>query len=310
MRPIQAQMASRVTPIPRRFHLSRALPLLAAPLLAAFAGAAAAAPLEAPLTGQSAVLHYEIEVAGVSGGKPLRQRLIVETPVYARESGAFHPLARDYTEGQNAEIKAMSDATVSAGDGTAAMLEANRLIEAMEGACAGGENPGCAAARARYQAVEQQLSARGAAIAEAQAAVVHRDEDDHRFLTYAAGGNGTGCGSVRYEHQLGERKTASIYPEAGGPDAALVACMTMVVLDRRDGSIALQMSPATLKTDNARIIDLERLQGVQDLKFGALRMSVSLPMQPTAGPDRDYAGARTIKAGGLSYTFRWTLKRS
>lgn len=270
--------------------------------------------MEAPLTAQSAVLRYEIEVTGQSAGKPLRQRLIVETPVIAKESSGFHPLARDFTETQNAEIAAMSEATTSAGDGNADMLEANRLIVAMEGACAGGENAACATARARYQAAEQRLSARGAAIAQAQASVVRRDDDDHRFLTFTPGPDG--CGMVRYEHQLGDLKVAGIYPGANDPAVSQIACMTMAVLDRRDGSIALAMSPATLKLDEGRLIDLERLQGakgvqdVEGLRFGALRMSVTLPMLPTAGPDHDYAGERTIGVGAISYTFRWTLRRS
>ncbi|CAN7373378.1 hypothetical protein LJR164_002260 [Phenylobacterium sp. LjRoot164] len=282
------------------------------PMLAALAaGPAIAAPLEAPLRDQSAILRYEIEVVGRTAGKPLLQRLIVETPVVAKESSGFHPLARDFTDAQNSEIAAMSEATMSAGDGTADMLESNRLVVAMETACSAGESSGCAAARARFQAAEQRLSDRGAAIAQAQAQVVRRDEDDQRFLTFAPGSDG--CGAVRYEHQLGDVKTAGVYPGPGDPNASLVACMTMVVLDRRDGAIALLMSPATLKLDQARIIDLERLQGVQEaegLRFGALRMSVTLPMLPTAGPEHDYAGERTIKTGAFSYRFRWTLKRS
>ena len=288
----------------------RSLPVL----VAAIAGPALASPLEAPLTGQSAVLHYEIEVTGQSAGKPLRQRLIVETPVIAKESSGFHPLARDFTQAQNSEITAMSEATMSAGDGAADMLDVNRLVVAMESACSGGENASCAAARARFQTAERRLSGRGAAIAQAQAAVVRRDEDDQRFLTFVPGPEG--CGVVRYEHQLGDLKISGIYPEEGGPEAAQIACMTMAVLDRRDGSIALAMSPATLKLDNARLIDLERLQSakeiedVEGLRFGALRMSVTLPMLPTAGPDHNYAGQRTVRAGAISYTFRWTLKRS
>ena len=79
--------------------------------------------------------------------------------------------------------------------------------------------------------------------------------------------------------------------------------------EAEDGAIALQMSPATLKLDRARIVDLQRLQGVGDLEFGALRLSIRMPPQPTAGPDKDYAGASTYRAGGFSYTIRWRLKR-
>ncbi len=250
--------------------MSRLVFTIAAPLLAALASAAAAAPLEGPLTNQSAVLNYEIEVTGTSGGKPLRQRLMVETPVFAREADAMNPLARDFTESQNQEIAEMSAAMSSGGDGTAEMLEANRLLEAMMGACNGGEGPACVTARARYQAHEQRMAEHGAQAA-AQSAVVRRDDDNHRFLTFVAGANGDECGVVRYEHQLGEHRIAGVYPDPNSPDAGLVACQTMAVLDRRDGAIALQMSPATLKLDRARIVDLQRLQGVGDLEFGALR---------------------------------------
>lgn len=289
--------------------MSRLVFTIAAPLLAALASAAAAAPLEGPLTNQSAVLNYEIEVTGTSGGKPLRQRLMVETPVFAREADAMNPLARDFTESQNQEIADMSAAMSSGGDGTAEMLEANRLLEAMMGACNGGEGPACVTARARYQAHEQRMAEHGAQAAAAQSAVVRRDDDNHRFLTFVAGANGDECGVVRYEHQLGEHRIAGVYPDPNSPDAGLVACQTMVVLDRRDGAIALQMSPATLKLDRARIVDLQRLQGVGDLEFGALRLSIRMPPQPTAGPDKDYAGASTYRAGGFSYTIRWRLKR-
>ena len=288
--------------------MSRLVFTIAAPLLAALASAAAAAPLEGPLTNQSAVLNYEIEVTGTSGGKPLRQRLMVETPVFAREADAMNPLARDFTESQNQEIADMSAAMSSGGDGTAEMLEANRLLEAMMGACNGGEGPACVTARARYQAHEQRMAEHGAQAA-AQSAVVRRDDDNHRFLTFVAGANGDECGVVRYEHQLGEHRIAGVYPDPNSPDAGLVACQTMAVLDRRDGAIALQMSPATLKLDRARIVDLQRLQGVGDLEFGALRLSIRMPPQPTAGPDKDYAGASTYRAGGFSYTIRWRLKR-
>jgi len=289
--------------------MSRLVSALAVPLLAGLASAAAAAPLEASLTNQSATLSYEIEVTGMSGGKALRQRLMVETPVFAREADALNPLGHDLTQSQNEEIAAMAAATAGASDGTAEILEANRLLEAMMSVCTAGEGPACAAARSRYQAVEQRMAEHGAATARAQAAVVRRDEDDHRFLTFAAGENGAGCGTVRYEHQLGERRIAGVYPDANSPESGLIACQTMAVLDRRDGSLALQMSPATLNPGDARIVDLQRLQGVAGLKFGALRMSLILPLQPTAGPEKNYSGARTIQAGGLSYTFRWTLKR-
>ena len=141
--------------------MSRLVFTIAAPLLAALASAAAAAPLEGPLTNQSAVLNYEIEVTGTSGGKPLRQRLMVETPVFAREADAMNPLARDFTESQNQEIAEMSAAMSSGGDGTSEMLEANRLLEAMMGACNGGEGPACVTARARYQAHEQRMAEHG-----------------------------------------------------------------------------------------------------------------------------------------------------
>lgn len=289
--------------------MSRLLPALAAPLMISTASSALAAPLEAPLTNQAAVLSYEIEVTGTSGGKPLRQRLLVETPVFARASGAVN-LFDGFTDAQNEEIAAMSAATTSEGDSTADMLEINRKVEEMGAACGAGESPSCAAARERYQAAEQRLAVRGARIAEAQTAVVRRDEDDHRFLTFAAGEMSTDCGIVRYEHQLGERKASGAFPDPKLPYSGELACQTMAVLDRRDGALALQMSPATIGlSDGTQVIDLLRLVSAPGLKLGALHISLTLPPQPTAGAAADYVGSKSLEAGGLRYTFRWKLRR-
>lgn len=289
--------------------MSRSLPAIAG-LLASFASVAAAAPLQSPLTNQAAVLSYEIEVTGASGGKTLRQSLAVETPVLAREADGINPLAQALTEGQEQQVAEISASMMAAGAeaGINEILEANRLLEAMAGACAGSEGAACAEARARYQASERRMAEHGAEAARTQTEVFQRDEDRYRFLTFAAGERGGGCGVVRYEHQLGERRIAGVYPDPDSPERGLVACQTLAVLDRRDGTVALQMSPATLNIGGVRIVDLQKLQGVSGLEFGALRMSVRMPPQPTRGPDQDYAGARTVPAGGLSYTFRWRLK--
>lgn len=284
------------------------LPLSA--VLGAFAASAAAAPLETPLTNQTAVLSYEIEVTGVEGGRPLRHRIAVRAPVLARASGPMNLLGSDFTESQKAEMAEMAAATEGDGDGGAAIQDASRLLETMLAACGADEGAAaCAAARARYQAAEQGMRDHGARIGQAQAQVRRRDEDDHRFLAFTAGENGAACGAVTLDYEQGGRKGGRRYPDPAIESSGLLACQTMAVLDRRDGAVALQMAPATLEVDGVQVVDLERLAGVAGVRLGAMHMSVSLPLQPTAGPDGDYAGAKSVQAGGLRYLFRWKLER-
>lgn len=289
--------------------MSRVSAIQLGPVLGALAVPAVAAPLEAPVTNQAAVLSYEIEVTGTQGGAPLRHRIAVRTPVLARESGALNLLGSDFTDSQKAEMADMAATTQGDGDGEAALLEANRLLEAMMTACGSGEESrACEAARARYQAAERAMADHGARVAEAQAQVRRRDEDDHRFLVFTAGEKGADCGTVDAAYEQGGRKGGLHYPDPAEAYSELAACQTMAVLDRRDGALALQMAPATLKVGGVRVVDLERLADAPGLRLGALRMSVSLPLQPTAGPEHDYAASRTVQAGSLRYVFRWRLE--
>lgn len=73
-----------------------------------------------------------------------------------------------------------------------------------------------------------------------------------------------------------------------------LACLTAAVLDRRDSSMALAMSPATMIVDGVQMVDLEHLADVPDVKLGALRLSVTLPLQATIGD----SGAKTVQARG------------
>jgi hypothetical protein len=285
--------------------------LLLCAALGALADAAAAAPLETPLKNQAAVLSYEIEVPGAQGGKPMRHHIAVRTPVLARASGPMNLLGSDFTDSQKADMAEISAATQGDGDGVAAMLEANRLLETMLAACGADEgSAACSAARARYQAAEQAMADHGASLAKAQAQVRRRNEDDHRFLAFTAGEDGADCGAVQADYEQGGRKGGLRYPDPAVEYSELTACQTMAVVDRRDGALALQMSPATLKAGGVVVVDLARLAGAPGLRLGAMRMSVSLPLQPTAGPDVDYAGAKTVQANGLRYVFRWKLERN
>ncbi|MBP6879238.1 MAG: hypothetical protein KBC34_14530 [Phenylobacterium sp.] len=58
--------------------------------------------------------------------------------------------------------------------------------------------------------------------------------------------------------------------------------------------MALAMSPATMIVDGVQMVDLEHLADVPDVKLGALRLSVTLPLQATIGD----SGAKTVQARG------------
>lgn len=285
------------------------LPLCA--VLGAFAAPALADPTEAPLKDQSAVLAYEVEVTGRRGGQAVHDRLTVRTPMFARESGALNVLGDGFTESQQAEMDAMSAATIGDGDdGTAAILESSRLMEAMVAVCAGNEASGaCVAARNRVLAAEQRIADHGAGVAAAQAQVRRRDEDDHRFLMFMAGeGPSAAPATVDASYNHGGRTGQLHFPGADGFGEAFSAG-DMVVLDRRDGSMYLAVQWGQL-LNGVRFVDVEPLVGAPGVKRVGLPFSSAVTLagpQPTTGPDGDYAGAKVIEAGGLRYEFRWRL---
>ncbi|NEX94963.1 hypothetical protein [Caulobacter sp. 17J65-9] len=282
--------------------------------LAAFAVPVVAEPLETPLKNQAAVLSYEVEVTGQRGGQAVHDRLVVRTPMFARESGAVNPLGDGFTDSQSAYMADMSAATTGAGggDGTADMLEVNRLLEAMMAACLGNEaSDACAAARARHQAAEQKIADHGASVAAAQAQVRIRDEDNHRFLLFTAGdGPNGGPATVEASYDHGGRKGVVRLPDPALPGADAFSFGDMVVVDRRDGSMALTVQ-AGLTLNGLRVVDVEPLVSAPGVKRVALPFSngVSFALQPTAGPDGDYAGTRIVETKGLRYVFRWKLER-
>lgn len=275
------------------------------------ASPAAADPLEHPLRDQVAVLAYEVEVTGARGGQVVHDRLVVRTPVFARESGGMNPLGDGFTEGQQAEVDAMSAATTGDGDdGTGAIMESNRLMEAMAAACADNEtSAACATARDRVLAAERRIADHGAGVAAAQARVRRDDEDDHRFLIFMAGdGPSAQAVAVEASYQHGARRGARLLPDPSGVGEAFSAG-DMVVVDRRDGSMYLAVQWG-LMLDGERYVDIQPLAGVPGVKRLGLPFSAAVTVagpQPTAGPGGDYAGSRTIEAGGLRYAFRWRL---
>lgn len=292
--------------------MSRAVSLLPlCAILGAFAGPVLADPVEPPATNQSAVLAYEVEVTGARGGRAVHDRLTVRTPMFARESGALNPLGDGFTEGQQAEMAEMSAATIGDGDdGTAAILESSRLMEAMVAACAANERSAtCVTARDRVLAAERRISEHGAGVAAAQAQVRRRDEDDHRFLMFMAGeGPNAAPPTVDASYNHGGRTGQLHFPGANGLGEAFSAG-DMVVLDRRDGSMYLAVQWG-LVLNGERYVDIQPLVGVPGVKRLGLPFSSAVTLagpQPTAGPDGDYAGSRTIETGGLRYVFRWRL---
>ena len=290
----------------------RPLSLLPLCAVGAFAAAPAAAdPTEAALKDQAAVLAYEVEVTGRRGGQAVHDRLTVRTPVFARDSGGMNPLGDGFTESQQAEINAMSAATIGDGDdGTAAILESSRLMEAMVAACVADERAAsCRAARDRALAAERRISEHGASVAAAQAQVRRRDEDDHRFLIFMAGeGPSAAPPTVDASYNHGGRTGQLHFPGADGFGEAFSAG-DMIVLDRRDGSMYLAVQWGQL-LNGVRFVDVEPLVGAPGVKRVGLPFSSAVTLagpQPTTGPDGDYAGAKVIEAGGLRYEFRWRL---
>lgn len=269
---------------------------------------AAAEPRETPLKNQRAILSYEVEVTGKRGGQRVRDRIVVRLPVVAKESAPLNPYADGFTESQQSMMDEMSAAATSTGggDGTADMLEANRLVEAMMAACLGNEaSSGCAAARSRYQAAEQKMADQNARGAAAMAQVRVRDDDQHRFLIFMAGSEGTI--ETSYDHD--GRKGGVRVQGPIGPEGELATYGDMFVLDRRDGSLGLSMLTAGVEKGEL-VGDVEHLAGHPEIKRLELPWSptVVLPMQPTAGADQAYAGAKTLRAGELTWTFHWRLE--
>jgi hypothetical protein len=280
--------------------LSPSLALCAHLLLAG--GSSAAEPAEAPILTATGTLSYQVEMTG-SGGAPIVHRISVLTPVSSSGSGPQNVLGAAFTDSQQREVDAMSAATIGqGGDGVAAILDLNAALEAMIEACAPPGSSACPAARVRVEHANAVIEDHGAQIADAQGRIVHDDSDDHRFLTFVSGERGQGCGRVEASYQQGGRTgSASLAP------SDMATCQTMVVVDRRTGELALTMSPASLLADGQRIVELTYLKEAPDLRIGGLMISVSLPPQPTAGADRDYAGSKTVEAGGRTFKFSWTL---
>lgn len=300
------------------FHPIFSLPLCAVAALGALAARASAAPLEAPLKNQLAILSYEVELTGKLHGQSVHDRVSVRTPVFAAESGPLNPLGDGFTESQNAEFQAMGAAAFAPGeregDAEALAIEGSRLIEAMAGVCMPNEaSMGCAEARARWQAHEQLVSNHGATVAAQQAQVRRRDEDDHRFLILMAGAQRAGVGPVptveaTYDH--GGRKGVMRFPDPALPGSENLPVGNIVVLDRRDGSVALSIMVG-LVHNGLHVVDVEPLVGAPGVRRVGLPFSssVDLGLQPTAGSAGDYAGAKTIEVKGLRYQLRWRLER-
>lgn len=260
----------------------------------------AQAQVEAPIAMATGILVYEVEMSGERAGRPVHHRIRVTSPVSSRGSGPLNLLGYAFTTSQQREIDAMSAAT--AGDGEADILAAGAALEQMLAACATPDTVICKTAQARYQTAEATLSAHATATTSAQAAVVHDRSDDHRFLMLMPGEQGQDCGSVDVTFQDGAQQA-----QAHLPPAELVACQTMAVLDRRTGDLALRMSPATVKVGQVRVVDLSPLADTPGIELGALRISLTLPLQPTTFVDGRYSGSRTLQAQGMTYRFTWRL---
>jgi len=258
-------------------------------------------PAETPILSATGTLSYDVEMTGERAGRLVSHRITVTTPVSSRGSGPVNLLGEAFTPSQQAEVEAMSAAT--SGDGEADILAAAAALDDMIAVCAVSNGEACRIARARYEAAEAVLSDHAAQASQAQAAVVRDETDDHRFLMLMPGEQGQDCGSVDAVWREGAR-----HGQAHLPPTDLASCQTMAVLDRRTGDLALRMSPATVKIDQMRVVNLAPLADTAGLKLGALLMSVTLPLQPTELVDGRYAGSRTIEAGGMTYRFNWRLK--
>lgn len=290
----------------RKAGLFSTIGCLAAASFLFFPSNVAAAPREAPVGEHAALLSYSITVTGKEGGREVYHKLAVTLPLHTRGSTGLDVLGKGLTQAQETELAERSQALEGAFD-EGAILAASDALSRMIETCAASEGSApCRAAQQRYRLAEEKVDEMLAAAGDADAQVVRRDDDDHRFLVFTTE-KSPDCGSVSAEAKTGGKSISARYPDPAVAHSDLLACSTQAVLDRREGRVSILMSPATLTIGREVVVDLRPLTDVPDLRLGGFHLSATLQDQPARREGAAFTGERTVTSAGLRYRFQWSL---